>query len=296
MAFAIYFSFRDVPATTLTLICFAEFLLRSFTAAKSVTNALSSVRRLHRELRADTAAFDSDLQNRWRRALPLTFRNPELRAPPLPLSLLNRLCRAAATLGRAGEVFAALLAVCFFTMARLSSLVPQVASRFDSSRLPTLGDLRAVQNGYHINLKWSKTAQSLQGHNWVPLLPWPGSHACPVAALHRLRAGHPAGDSHTPLFSFPLPSGTRGRTSGGFTLSLARKWLRTLLCTLGESRARYSFHSLRRGACTLAFRGGCARSDIQLHGGWRSDAVNLYFSDLDARLRVAGTLANSNPN
>ena len=223
-----------MPATPQALLCFAEFLLRSYTAAKSVTNALSSVRRLHCELRADTSAFDSDLLARWRRALPLTLRRPESRAPPLPLALLDKLARVAVSLGHKGEVFAALLTVCFYTMARLSSLVPQVLSRFDPTRMPTLGDLRIAGGGYHINLKWSKTVQSLQGVTWVPLLPRPGSPSCPVAALHKLRSGHPLGTPTAPFFAFSSGSRSKPGEVGGFTMALARKWLRSLLWSLGE--------------------------------------------------------------
>ena len=61
VAFTIYFSFRDIPAAPKTLLCYAEFLLRSYRAAKSVTNALSSVRRLHIDLCADQSAFTSPL-------------------------------------------------------------------------------------------------------------------------------------------------------------------------------------------------------------------------------------------
>ena len=42
LAFAIHFDFVDVPVGEDTLLCFAEFLLRSYAATKSVTNAISA--------------------------------------------------------------------------------------------------------------------------------------------------------------------------------------------------------------------------------------------------------------
>ena len=70
-------------------------------------------------------------------------------------------------LGPEGEIVAALLAVCFFTMACLSSLLGDSARRFDSDRLPTQGDLRGVEGGYLLHLKWSKTRQELGGGGGV---------------------------------------------------------------------------------------------------------------------------------
>ena len=219
VAFTIYFSYRDVPAASETLLRFAEFLLRSYTAVKSITNALSPVRCLHCDLQADTQAFDSNLLAGWKRALPLTFRNPESRAPPLPLALLQRLCQLALTLGHAGQVFAALMAVCFFSMARLSSLVPEAARRFDDTRLPTWGDLRSVGNGFHLNLRWSKTRQSLLGDNWVLLLSRASSFACPVAALETVRHDQRVFHTNAPLFSFlPRMGGGGGSRFPGVLL------------------------------------------------------------------------------
>ena len=294
LAFTIYFSFRDIPAAAGTLLCFVEFLLRSYTAIKSVTNALSSVKRLHIDLRADVEAFDSPLLERWKRALPLTVRAAPSQAPPLPLALLERLCGLARSYGRQGEAFATLLAVGFHTMARLSSLVPQSARTFDHTRLPTLTDIRRSGNGFAINLKWSKTEQAGDRQVWVPLLHRTGSDACPVLALERLCELLRGAANGTPLFSFGEQLGGGRRTWSSFTMPLARAWLAALLWSLGRGQEGFSFHSLRRGACTLAFAGGCDVADIKLHGGWRSDAVNLYYSHSDARLRVATALANTN--
>ena len=261
--------------------------------AKSVTNALSSVQRLHSDLGADTSAFHSPLLARWRRALPLTFGQATQAAPPLPLPLLERLCELARGMGPEGEIVAALLAVCFFTMARLSSLLGDSARRFDSDRLPTQGDLRSVEGGYLLNLKWSKTRQQLGGGEWLPLVARKHSAACPVGGLSRLRQLLHLLPASAPLFAQPPSATGQGGPVRHLTMSSARRWLHSLLWALGEGGKGYTFHSFRRGACTLAFARGCQLSDIKLLGGWRSDAVNLYYSGLDARSRVAGALAST---
>ena len=74
VAFSIHFQFRPFPADARTLLCFAEFTLRSFTATKSVTNALSAVKRVHLDLGVEVTAFEATALTRWKRALPLTVR------------------------------------------------------------------------------------------------------------------------------------------------------------------------------------------------------------------------------
>ena len=124
LAFVFNFGFTDFPATTDILLMFAEFLLHGFRAPKSATNALSSVRTFHLQYGFSTDGFDHHHLALWRRALPLTRRHTPSPAPALPLELLGRLCRAAGELGSIGIAFAALLATTFFSLARLSSLVP----------------------------------------------------------------------------------------------------------------------------------------------------------------------------
>ena len=301
LAFASYFSFRDIPATPQTLLCFAEFLLRSFTATKSVTNALSSVHRLHLDLQAEVSAFEAPVLARWKRALPLTFRNPTNRAAPLGLPLLERLCTLAAALGGGGggggwgkaRVISALMAVCYFSMARLSSLLPESAAAFDPTRQPTLADLQPQETGFRLNLKWSKSRQVAPEANWIPLLPLPDSAACPAGAASFLRGRGEGFPLSSPLFTSSNPQVSRGAPY--LTLSQARKWLSRLLWALGERGGPFTFHSFRRGACTAAFAQGCALADIKSHGGWSSDAVKLYYSEFDARTKVALALTSNPP-
>ena len=290
MAFTIYFAFSDFPATVGTLLCFAEFLLRSFTAAKSVLNALASVRALHVEGGFDAAAFDQPALIKWKRALPFTLRTAPAPAPPLPVTLLVQFCKFAASLGSKGRVFATLLSVTFFSMARLSSLLPVSLSGFDRSRLPCLADVSFDQHGCSLLLKWAKNRQDAAQGFRVPLLPFATEAACPVRNLYWLVRALRLAPPSTPLFSFPVSS---GRSHSGFTMQLARVWLKCFNEALAPNAQRYTFHSFRRGACTLAHERGASVSDLKSLGGWRSEAVNRYFSGDSARRRAASFLTSN---
>ena len=291
VAFSIYFAFPDFPAAVSTLLCFAEFLLRSFTAAKSVLNALASVRALHTEGGFDTAAFDQPALLKWKRALPFTLRIAPSPAPPLPVDLLVEFCKFAVSLGKKGRVFAALLSVTFFSMARISSLLPVSLTGFDRSRLPCLADVFLEDGRCSLFLKWAKNRQGPEQGFRVPLLPFGVEVACPVRNLTWLLGVLRSAPLSTPLFSFPGHRGSsRGAGRQGFTIRLARTWLSCFNEVLAMQGQKYTFHSFRRGACTLAHERGAAVSDLQSLGGWRSEAVTEYFSADSARRRAASCL------
>ena len=290
LVFTEYYGFKDLPATASTLTCFGEFLLRSFAAPSSICNALANLRHFHLDAALATDAFDSRAVFLWKRAIRSTVRHVPHRAPPLPVELLEQLCALARRMGPLGQVFAALAAVLFFSMARLSSLLPSGLRGFDASRLPTWGDVRAAGEGQSIKIKWAKNLQVAGQGFTVPLAARPGSQACQVDNLTRLRRLLGGGGASTPFFLLPN-QGSKRRVQGRvLTMRVARLWLRLLLHRLGEEGNGYTFHSFRRGACSLAFEKGAAVEDIKELGGWRSEAVRVYLPPDAARRRVAGFL------
>ena len=293
IAFAHRFGYEDFPADAGTLMAFGEFLLQSYSATKSVLNALSSVRHFHLDCRFPVEAFaDRDLVL-WRRALPLTVRTVSSPAEPLTLELLERLCALAETLGRRGLVFSAFMAVLFASMARLSSLLPPSGGGFDVSRHPTLADVSERGGEWSFRVKWAKNLQDAEQGFVVPLLPRRGSVACPARALTYLTKGR--GSSSTaggsPLFSLPGSSGRGGKGETCLSMPVARAWLNMLLVALGKRAGEFSFHSFRRGACTRAFNMGADTGDIMQLGGWRSSAVRAYLPTTEARRRAARLIA-----
>ena len=296
IAFTIYYAFQDFPVTAGVLRDHAEFLLRTYMSPKSVANAISSVKSFHRRFNFDISAFGEYRLALFMRALPLTVRHVTQRAPPLTLAILRRLCALAHTQGSLGVAFAALLSTAFYSMARLFSLVPAAVDSFDHTRLPTLADVKIGTHCFWLLLKWGKNFQASDQAFTVPLHADLGSPACPVSNLRFLLKLRHGVSAVAPLFA----AGVGGKRGGRerqvvFTLTLARTWLSTLLTLLGEGRGGYTFHSFRRGACTLAFEQGAALEDIKSLGGWRSDAVKVYLPLDTARSRAATALSSLAP-
>ena len=290
IAFALHFQLRDFPATAQVLVWFGEFLLRGYRAPKSVTNALSAVKTFHLMHGFKVAAFEHFQLHMFKRALPLTCRRTPVRAPPLPFKLLEQLCALSATWGNVGLVFSCLLATTFFAMARLSSMVPPQGTPFDRTRFPTTRDVKISSDRVLLKIKWAKAHQAVEDAFWVPLLAARGSAACPVMNLRRLLALKGEERSHTPLFAIGAGGGDRGTCSFSFTTQRAREWLRNSLQLVGQGEGGFTFHSLRRGACSRAFLRGASLSDLQGLGGWKSSSVSLYVPALAARERAAAAL------
>ena len=179
----------------------------------------------------------------------------------------------------------------FFTFARLSSLVPASSLNFDASRWPTIADVRFHGTWASLKLKYSKTRQQADGGRAVPFRA-ARTPPCPVTLAQQLCDRALAGGltASTPLFAIPAQAGT------GFLLltqSKARRFLGACLKVLGLPTGAYTFHSFRRGGCSLAFARGGAESDLALHGDWCSAAIRDYYPAEPARFRVAGFLADN---
>ena len=290
VAFCLYFSVPDFPATATLILLFAEFLIRGSMRPRSVTNVLSSLRTCHGVFGYSTSGFEDMRVVLWRRALPLTVRHTPSPAPPFPLELLVRLCSRARGLGRQGLALAALFSTAFFSLARLSSLLPATRSVTDFTRIPLLGDVQCGGGRARLRIKWGKAAQLVEDGFWVPLTAVEGSLACPVTLLSDLVGSLCTLPQHTPLFSYSTGAGA-GRYCT-LTQAGARSCLTQLLAGEGYSAGFYTFHSLRRGGCSLAFMAGAHLADLQHLGGWKSRAIDAYYPLEVARGRAARLLAS----
>ena len=142
----------------------------------------------------------------------------------------------------------------------------------------------------NLHLKWGKSCQDPSQGFWVPLRAVRGSPACPVSLLGELASSVGRQGSLLPLFAFRREG--KADVIDFFTTTEARRWLASSLQRAGLPVHSFTFHSLRRGGCSLAFLAGAERTDLQALGGWRSRAIDSYIPAFNARKRAALTLAN----
>ena len=285
-----FYDLLPFPASVDTLLCFIEFLTLSYRAPKAVSNVVASIRFHHERLGHGDGQFSHIRVRLALRSLAFTMRNHVSPAPPLPFRLLAPLVGAARILGDWDLPFGTLAVFAFFTFARLSSLVPPRTGVFDPSRWPTLGDLRVTEGMATLVIRYSKTRQTADGGFVVPLRA-SQAQPCPVALAAALlvRARSLGLPPSAPLFS---SRGAGRRAPISLTQGQARRFLKLTLRAAGVAPDAFSFHSFRRGGCSLAFERGAAEPDLALQGDWRSAAVRSYYPARLARDRVALALAD----
>ena len=289
LRFCTFFSLLDFPAAPNTLCLFAEFLIRSYTSHTSVLNALSSVKFYHLLGYFDITSFSNFKFLLTRRAITRSFNFLPNTTSGLDLSKLKLLCNLARSLGAQGKVFATLCITLFFSMARLSSFLPISLSKFDHTKIVTLGDISVANYGFDLKLNWSKTDQDFGRGIVIPLLKSSDPAICPVLALSELINHLPSKfKQYTPLFSWVL---VQDGPLLSFTMPMARRWLNHL-CRLLRWKSHITFHDFRRGSCKLAYDKGADLYAIKALGNWKSDCVDIYLPSQSARLRAATKLAS----
>src|SRR5204863_5786682 len=96
------------------------------------------------------------------------------------------------------------------------------------------------------------------------------SPLCPVKTLTRLFQEYPR-QRGEPLFT---------RTVGPFNRHYIIDKIKELLLQAGISTFGFSGHSIRKGAAVSAAANGISKDNIKLLGRWKSDAVDVYITEL----------------
>ena len=79
-------------------------------------------------------------------------------------------------------------------------------------------------------------------------------------------------------------------TKCAFTYKRALRGFQRLLGRLDLDTSKYGLHSARRGIATRAMELGCSLDEVKLLRDWRSDAVNVYFDEAQARAAIVEKL------
>ena len=165
--------------------------------------------------------------------------------------------------------FVALYSFCFFSFLRLSNLLPHTANKFDITRHLARGDIIFTSFGAIVIIKWSKTMQNRRDTCTIAIPSLGCLKICPVTTLKTMFACFP-GTDNDPLFRI-----YKKGTMFALTVSTACKHLKQIFSML-EIQPLLTFHTFRWAASTWAFQHGVPLEHIQVHGMWKSDAVQTY--------------------
>ena len=179
--------------------------------------------------------------------------------------------------------------LCFFTMARLGSILPS-GKTSDLHTILTRNRVNFSKEGLLITLLHTKTIQFGRRRLHIPLVR-NQSLLCPVQAYEHLLA-HLEGDVEGPAFVFSKKGETKWLTRSIFITTF-----RAVLSSGGiQDASAFTGHSFRRGGATWAFQAGIPGELIQICGDWVSDAYKRYLEfSMNDKLNLAAQLVRHLP-
>ena len=178
---------------------------------------------------------------------------------------------------------------CFFTMARLGSILPS-GKATPLHTILTRNRVNFSQQGLLITLLHTKTIQFGRRRLHIPLIRH-NSNLCPVRAYEQLLTFLDLEDSG-PAFVF-LDQGKPCWLTRSVFISTFRSVL-GLGCV--SNATFFTGHSFRRGGATWAFQAGIPGELIQICGDWVSDAYKRYLEfSMDDKLHLAAQFVRHLP-
>ena len=169
-------------------------------------------------------------------------------------------------------VYQTIYLLAFHAFLRISNITGVKHNAFVSTKNLCRADVIFNLPFIHIILKWSKTIQSSDKQQIVPIHSMGNLLLCPVAHISRYIAatnGLPA----EPLFTLIV-----GGRNIAVSQAQIRRHLRLVLRSIGINTRTHGFHTFRRSGATLAQSANVDYSKIQRHGTWRSNSIDTYLS------------------
>jgi hypothetical protein len=277
--FCLYFELPILPATDLSLSQFLVFQSKSCTPA-SLQVYTAGIRSFHLDNNFPWIHVSArPVVHRTMMGLKRLYGQPS--TPKMAISIGHLLSmRGFLNLSDKNDAhFWAACCTAFFGCFRKDNITTEKSGSFNASAnlargdlLPELGYERSLFSTWWVRVRHSKTNQHHSKVNFVPLIAQPGSPLCPVAAVVTAFSCNPNADPNTSAFcSFDSEGFASPLTHGTFV-----RRLKELISAIGLDPLRFSGHSFRRGAATLAFSLTGNHELIMSLGDWRSNCYLGY--------------------
>ena len=246
-----------------------EHLAAQGHAPPSISNSISHLRTYYQLAALDTSPLHHFRVGLALRAISITIRHVPDSRDPVPPDLLRRVMADVHRLSSAPATRLA-LNLMFMGFLRQSSVAPQTVASYDHTRHLAVRDLHLSDHGLTVHIKWTKTLQSSAEATSILLPPTEDSLLCPVKAYAAYCEAAPTGRPPTS----PLLVHDDGNT---LTVPFIRRQWNELLKRDGADPARFSLHSLRKGAADYTYNVARADlNDVMTYGTWKSQAVRAY--------------------
>ena len=248
-----------------TVCYYITYLSQQFISSDSIRNYVSGISFLHKALGKSCPALQSFPVVCILRAVQVALRRHPHQKKPITPKILAKILPLISQLGEAQHAVKLAILLGFFGMLRVSNLAPASPAVFDCTRDITRQDVFVKPPGLVVSLKWTKTIQVMQESPLIPIPAVPHSIVDPVQAFKQLVTHTPTKSVKQPLLTYQV-----NKTMHVLSAPLLNSILAELITEVGLDHQDYSFHSLRRGGATTAYKAGVSISKVMKHGTWKN--------------------------
>ena len=271
LAFLITYDIATDQVNTITILSYMEFLCNSHMSASNISNHLAGIRTMYIVHGLSTTPFKDERLALYLKALRLNAQPVPRNRSVVTLQMLEQILQACLSF-EMQFIYKPLYLLAFYSVLRLSNILPHSLHSFDPTRQLCRGDIIFSSEHAVVLIKWSKTRQDRSQVFSISIPVLGNSPLCPVSALKTMIDLVPA-TCNDPLFLVPTSRGNVPLTD-----SMARKHLKKLTMFLKVSGL--TFHAFRRGGTTWAFEHGVNTQFIKQHGTWKSDCYQRYIKSI----------------
>ena len=257
------------PPVQLNLVKFYTTLIESLTAYSSLQNYESSINMFYR-----LYGYHMDNTSILTKVLNLAAKKCLTTVPaakvPLEVSHVIRFSQVCDMDNPFEVTWLSALQVAFMALLRKSNVCPPSVPAFDSKKHLLRSDIKLEDSGISVNLRWSKTNQTVDKVLNIPVAHSNDSQFDPPAFYKQFAERFPVlpGD---PCFSFYYHNKHFVLTQRDLSAML-----QVFLARIGVSSHGITSHSIRKGGANLLMRAGVSIPSLQHHGTWASDAYKQY--------------------
>ena len=282
LQFCEHYNSTPIPASPQDLALFATWLIvtERIKSASSIKQYLSAVRTLHRANDSDCATpKSSHLLDTTVTGIARLLAKPTKQMAPITPAILQHITSyPAVSLDSTAvmpwaiiTIIKQLYKVLFFSMARISSFVPNSRGDFDARRQLTWRRVIIHPDGAVLKLPLTKTIQTAGRIQEIALAKTPQSSFCPVEAINLVASIRGECPADEPVFSIPSQLGWVPLTRYNIDVVLSAQ-----LRHAGIDSSLFSFHSFRRGGIQFALRLEPRLHLIRLQSDHSSQAFEAY--------------------
>ena len=302
MKFCITYGISSLPVTGDDLVLYSCWLVASghITKYGSLTQYLSAVSTHHKKLGlACVTPSQYGPLHYTCRGIRRELASPSRSARPITIKILTNLLNT--EIAHSSWISAAILitmkAVCsilFFSMVRLSSLLPAYPAAADPFRQVTWGNVKKCSQGATFFVHVEKTIQFQERKHVVTLAKKPGSIFCPVMALEKLRDLRGSKNCKIDDLVFQVPVSEfvfRPLCKYEF-----QKWFVHRLNEMGLDPKKIRPHSFRHGGVNFALMCEENLNMVKVSSGHLSESVWTYCNlPASSRFQVATKMMKALP-